>query len=279
MTQKITVRGGQIQIVEINGEKYLSLTDMARNFGDPTDQIKNWIRRKDTIEYLGVWEKLHNSDFKVVAFDHFKNEAGRNRFILSPQKWIETTKAIGIKSKAGKYGGTYAHEDISIHFGQWLSPEFSLYVIKEFKRLKKIESQRASKDWQLRRALSKINYRIHTDAVDQHLIPPHIDNKEKWRWFTSEADILNLALFGKTARQWRDNNPNQEGNIRDYATQEQLLVLANLETLNSEFIKEGISKQKRLERLNRIAIEQMKSLLRHSLIKKDGFSKSLRKAH
>jgi len=262
MASKIIVNNNSIQILDKSGEKYLCLTDMAKVFGEPNVLILSWMRRKDTIEFIGIWEKIHNPDFKPHEFVGFKNQAGANRFNISPQQWVAATGAIGIESKSGRYGGgTYAHEDIALHFGQWLSPEFSLYVIKEFKRLKQSEAQRESKDWQLSRALSKINYRIHTDAVDKHLIPPHISSKFKWPWFTQEADLLNLAMFGKTASQWRGENPESEGNIRDHASQEQLLVLANLESLNSHLIQEGVPKKDRLLKLNKMAIQQMKSLL------------------
>ena len=181
MTQKLTIQGNEINIIEIDGEKYISLTDLARNFGEPNVMIASWMKRKDTIEFLGIWEKLNNQNFKPHEFEGFKNEAGTNRFNLSPQQWIEKTNASGISSKSGRYGGTYAHEDIAMHFAQWLSPEFNLYVIREFKRLKQIEAQRLSKDWQLNRALSKLNYRIHTDAVDLHLIPlPRCPKKDIW---------------------------------------------------------------------------------------------------
>ncbi|MCX6807433.1 MAG: KilA-N domain-containing protein [Patescibacteria group bacterium] len=266
--QKLTIQGNSINIVEIDGEKYISLTDLARSFGEPNVMIASWMKRKDTIEFLGIWEKLNNQNFKPHEFEGFKNDAGTNRFNLSPQQWIEKTKASGLSSKSGRYGGTYAHEDIAMHFAQWLSPEFNLYVIKEFKRLKQIEARRLSKDWQLNRALSKLNYRIHTDAVDLHLIPQKTPNKLKWPWFTAEADLLNLAIFGKTALQWRDENPLLDGNIRDYATQEQLLVLSNLENLNSQFIRDGFSKDERFRKLNEAAIIQMKSLLGSSLAKK-----------
>ncbi len=268
MTQQLNIHGNQISILEINGEKYISMTDLARNFGEPNVMIASWMKRKDTIEFLGIWEKLNNPNFKPHEFEGFKNEAGTNRFNLSPQQWIEKTNATGISSKSGRYGGTYAHEDVALHFAQWLSPEFNLYVIKEFKRLKQIEAQRLSKDWQLNRALAKINYRIHTDAVDLHLIPAKTPNKLKWPWFTEEADLLNLAMFGKTAKQWHKENPTLDGNIRDHATQEQLLVLSNLENLNSQFIKDGFSKEERLRKLNEAAITQMKSLLGNSSIKR-----------
>ncbi len=271
MTSKIIVRGNPISVIEVESEKYISLTDMTASFEGGLDLIEKWLRNKNTIEFLGVWEKLYNPNFNSPEFEGIRNEAGTNRFLLSVKKWREKTGGTGLQAKTGRYGsGTYAHEDIAIEFGAWLNPEFKLYLIKEFKRLKQIEAQRASKDWQLNRALSKINYRIHTDAVDQHLIPPRTPNKLKWSWFTEEADILNLAMFGKTAKQWRGENSNLEDNIRDYATQEQLLVLANLESLNSQFIKDGLSKQERLKKLNKIAIEQMKSLLGSSAMKKLG---------
>lgn len=259
---KINVKGNTIKIIDIKNEKYISLTDMCFNFGEANVLIASWMRNKDTIEFVGLWEQLHNDKFKPHEFEGVKNQAGTNRFNISPQKWIETTNAIGLISKAGRYGGgTFAHEDIAMHFGQWLSPEFSLYVIKEFKRLKQLEAKKLNKDWQLNRALAKINYRIHTDAVDKYLIPPRTANKQKWPWFVSEADLLNIAMFGKTAKQWRVENPTLDANIRDYATQEQLLVLANLENLNSEYISDGIPKNERLKKLNTVAIKQMKSLL------------------
>ncbi|MEI7510980.1 MAG: KilA-N domain-containing protein [Candidatus Peregrinibacteria bacterium] len=268
MSPSITVQGNPIRILENAGEKYISLTDMTKEFGESDVLIANWMRKKDTIEYLGIWERLHNEYFKPLEFEGFKNEAGTNRFSISPQKWIDGVNALGIVSKSGRYGGTYAHEDIALHFGQWLSPEFSLYVIKEFKRLKQLEAQRSSETWQLSRALSKINYRIHTDAIDLHLIPQKTPQNLKWTWFTEEADILNMALFGKTAKQWRVENPQAEGNMRDFATQEQLLVLANLEVLNSQFVKEEIAKEDRLQKLNEAAITQMTSLLRSPSLKK-----------
>lgn len=269
MTQKITVQGNPVRILEIDGEKYISLTDMTANFEGGSSLIENWLRNKNTVEFLGVWESLHNPNFNSPEFEGIKNEAGTNRFLLSVKKWVETTNGKGLTAKTGRYdSGTYAHEDIALEFGAWLNPEFKLYLIKEFKRFKQIEAQRLSQEWQLNRVLSKINYRIHTDAIDRHLIPPHISNKDKWQWFTSEADILNLALFGQTAKQWRAGNPNADGNIREFATQEQLLVMANLEVLNSQFIKEGLSKNERLQKLNEAAISQMTSLLKNTSVKK-----------
>jgi len=269
MKNKLIVNGDLIKLININREKYISLTDMAKKFGESNVLISSWMRRKDTIEFLAVWEKLHNSNFKPHEFVGLRNEAGTNRFNLSAQKWVQKTNAIGIISKTGKtIGGIYATEDIAMYFGQWLSPEFSLYVIKEFKRLKKLEVQRSSKDWQLNRALSKINYRIHTDAIDKYLIPPDVSNKLKWPWFTEEAEILNLAMFGMTSVEWKKENPNSDGNVRDYSTQEQLLVLANLEVLNSSFVKDGLNKQERLIKLNLIAQEQMTALLTNPSFKK-----------
>lgn len=269
MKNRLLVRGSSIKLININNEKYISLTDMAKKFGESNVLISSWMRRKDTIEFLGVWEKLHNSSFNPHEFVGLVNEAGTNRFNLSATKWIQKTKAIGIVLKSGKtVTGIYANEDIAIYFGQWLSPEFSLYVIKEFKRLKELEALRMSKGWQLNRTLSKINYRIHTDAIDKYLIPPDVSNKIKWLWFTEEADILNLAMFGKTAGEWAKENPNLDGNIRDHSTQEQLLVLANLEVLNSSFIKDGLNKRERLIKLNSLAREQLLSLLNNKTVKK-----------
>jgi hypothetical protein len=269
MNPKIVVKDKPIRILEINGEKYISLTDMTTDFEGGSTLIESWLRNKNTIEFLGTWELLHNPDFNSPEFEGIKNEAGTNRFLLSVKKWSEKTNGKGLTAKTGRYdSGTYAHEDIALEFGAWLSPEFKLYLIKEFKRFKQIEAQRASQEWQLNRTLSKINYRIHTDAVDQYLIPGNIPNNLKRPWFTGEADILNIALFGKTAKQWRKENPESEGNIRDYATQEQLLVLTNLEVINSQFLKEGIPKPERLKKLNEAAISQMTSLLRNNSVKK-----------
>jgi hypothetical protein len=269
MTKKLTVHGNQINVIEIDGEKYISLTDMTVSFDGGLSLIEKWLRNKNTIEFLAVWEKLHNPDFNSPEFEGIRNEAGTNRFMLSVKKWKEKTNGKCLHAKTGRYGsGTYAHEDVALEFGAWLNPEFKLYLVKEFKRLKQIEAQRLSKDWQLNRALSKLNYRIHTDAVDAHLIPEKTPNKLKWPWFTEEADLLNLAMFGKTAKQWRSENPKLDGNIRDHATQEQLLVLSNLENLNSQFIKDGLSKTERLRKLNETAITQMKSLLNSPAMKK-----------
>jgi len=239
------------------------LTDIARyKSDDPNDVIKNWMRGKDVIQFLGLWEKLNNPDFKPVEFDGFKMEAGTNAFTLSPQKWITATNAIGIISKAGRYGGTFAHTDIAFEFASWISAEFKLYIIKDYQRLKNDENSNSSLGWNLNRELVKINYRIHTDAIKENLIPESMANKLQGIVYANEADILNVSLFGKTARQWRDENPGLTGNIRDYATYHQLIVLINLESMNAELIKMGLSQNERVLRLNKMAIEQMSLLLR-----------------
>ncbi len=259
--QKVAVAGTEINIVRNNQKEYICITDIAKhkNPDAPADIVKNWLRSKNTIELLGLWEKLNNPNFKLVEFDQFKNEAGYNHFVLSPKKWIETTGAIGLQSKAGRYGGTYAHVDIAMEFASWVSVEFKFYLIKEFQRLKDEESK--TLEWNIRRQLTKINYRIHTDAIKENLIPTSLNKQQISRVYASEADILNMALFGKTASQWRDENPKLEGNIRDYANVSQLVCLSNLENLNAVFIREGLEQPERLMRLNRIAISQMRILL------------------
>ena len=267
MNVKSTIHAKDVDIsviTYINNEDYISLTDIARykNPEFPADVVKNWLRVRSTIEFLGLWEQLHNPDFKLVEFDQFKNEAGSNSFVLSPQKWISSTNAIGITSKSGRYnGGTYAHKDIAFEFASWVSPEFKLYVIQDYQRLKSDESHRLALDWNVKRLISKANYKIHTDAIKKNLIPPDISSKKQGYIYASEADILNLALFGKTAAEWRKENPDKKSeNIRDYATIEQLLVLANLENTNALLIEQGVSKEKRLQQLNAIAINQMITL-------------------
>ena len=264
----IEVQGTAITIFSQNEEYYISLTDMAKKFGGE-DLIYSWMRNRNTLEFLGIWEQIHNSSFKGGEFETFKKEAGLNSFHLTPKKWIDTTRAIGIQSKAGRYGGgTYAHKDLAFEFGSWLSPEFKLYLIKEFQRLKEDENKRLSLEWNLNRTLSKINYRIHTDAIKENIIPSNITKEQANFVYANEADILNVALFGKTAKQWRDENPKLEGNIRDYATIEQLLVLANIESMNAEFIRMKLSQSERLVKLNEIAIIQLKSLTGNPIIKK-----------
>ncbi|MFA6285547.1 MAG: KilA-N domain-containing protein [Parcubacteria group bacterium] len=263
MKRKINVKNTEIVLFQKNQVDYISLTDIARykNAESPADVVKNWTRSKSTIEFLGLWEKLNNPNFKLVEFDGFKNEAGSNAFVLSPQKWIEKTNAIGIISKSGRYGGTYAHKDIAFEFASWISAEFKLYLIKEFQRLKEEENERKSLGWDLKRNLAKINYKIHTDAIKENLIPAKISKNQENMIYANEADVLNVALFGMTAKDWRDKNPEKEGNIRDYSLVEQLVCLSNLESMNALFIKQGTTQKQRLQALNEIAIDQMKTLL------------------
>ncbi len=265
--KKIEVKGVSVSFINTLQEDFISITDIAKykNPEAPADIIKNWLRSKNTIELLGLWEKLHNPDFKLVEFDRFRNEAGYNHFVLSPKKWIETTNAIGLQSKSGRYGGTFAHIDIALEFASWVSVEFKFYLIKEFQRLKEAEAKEL--DWNVKRQLTKINYRIHTDAVKANLIPEHLTPKQTSIVYANEADVLNMALFGKTAKQWRDENPGKKGNIRDYANVSQLVCLVNLENLNAVFIKEGLPQSERLKKLNQIAIEQMKILVQDHAVK------------
>jgi len=266
----INVQGTAINIVSQKEDDYICLTDMANKFGGD-DLIYNWMRNRNTVEFLGIWEQIHNPDFKGVEFDTFKKEAGLNSFRLTPKKWVEATNAIGIQSRAGRYGGgTYAHKDLAFEFGSWLSPEFKMYLIKEFQRLKEDENRRLSLEWNLNRALSKLNYRIHTDAIKEAIIPPSITKEQQQIIYANEADVLNIAMFGQTAQQWRKENPGKEGNIRDYSTVEQLLVLANLESMNAEFIRMQLPQDERLRKLNTIAIQQLKSLVGNVNLKKLG---------
>lgn len=248
------------QSVSINKDDYISLTDIAKykENSEANEIIRNWLRNRNTIEFLGIWEHLYNPNFKPVEFDRFRKESGLNSFTLRPQKWIDTTNAIGIISKSGRYGGTYAHKDIAFEFASWISVEFKLYLIKEFQRLKDEEQKQLG--WDIRRNLTKINYRIHTDAIKTNLIPKALTAKQTGNIYASEADILNVALFGMTAKMWRDANLQRKGNIRDDADVNQLVCLANLETLNALFIQEGLAQQERLKKLNAIAIEQMRIL-------------------
>lgn len=264
----IDVQGTAVTVLSKEQDDYISLTDMVKNFDGGSALIEQWLKNKDTVLFLGVWEQINNPDFNSLEFGGIKNEAGRNSFFLSAKKWIETTNAKGLMASAGRYGGTYAHRDIAFEFGSWLSPEFKLYLIKEFQRLKEDENRRFSLDWNLNRTLAKVNYRIHTDAIKEKIIPSTITKKQESLSYANEADILNVALFGMTAKQWRDQNPNLKGNIRDYSSIEQLLVLANLESLNAEFIRMELSQGQRLKKLNKIAIEQMKSLIGQASIKK-----------
>jgi hypothetical protein len=263
---KIQVLSKEITVYSQNEGDYICLTDIAKykNSARSDDLIRNWLRNRNTIEFLGIWEHLNNPNFNPVEFDGIKMQAGLNSFTLTPSQWIEKTGAVGIVSKVGRYGGTYAHKDIAFEFASWISVEFKLYLIKEFQRLK--EEERKQLGWDIRRNLSKINYRIHTDAIKQHLVPPQLTRQQINRIYASEADVLNVALFGTTAKQWRDAHPGEKGNIRDYADVSQLVCLSNLENLNALFIQEGTSQPDRLRKLNRIAIQQMKLLTDESRI-------------
>ena len=268
--RNIVVQGRSIAIVSARDDDYLSLTDIARyrNSEHTDDLIRNWLRNRNTIEFLGIWERLNNSGFNPVEFDGIKMQAGLNSFTLTPKQWIERTGAVGITSKAGRYGGTYAHKDIAFEFATWISMEFKLYLIKEFQRLKLEEASRESREWSFQRTLAKVNYRIHTDAIQEHLVPPTLTRAQISFVYASEADLLNVALFGKTAAQWRKENSELPGNMRDHATLEQLVVLSNLESLNSVLINQGLGASDRLQQLNGIAIMQMRSLIATSAVRR-----------
>ncbi len=263
----IEVLSAEIAVQRHREDDYISLTDIARyKDSQRTDYIiMNWLRNRNTVEFLGVWEHLNNPDFNPIEFDGIRKQTGLNSFILTAKRWIEATGAIGIVSRAGRYGGTFAHKDIAFEFASWISVEFKLYLIKEFQRLKEEEQKQLG--WDIRRNLASINYRIHTDAIKEHLIPPELTPRQISLVYASEADLLNMALFGKTASQWRDENPGKTGNIRDYANVSQLVCLANLETLNAHFIQEGLGAAERLKRLNRIAIQQMKLLVENRAVR------------
>ncbi len=268
--RKITAQGFDIAIIRKDNEEYISLTDMAK-FKDREATgivISNWLSTKYTIQFAGAWEQVHNPMFNVMEFHNIRNEAGSHGFILSSSKWIQKTNAIGIRSSSGRYGGTFAHKDIAFEFATWISPEFKLYLIKEFQRLKEEENKRLVLGWDLKRQLTKINYRIHTDAIKDNLLPKTVTKKQAQITYATEADILNIALFSKTAKDWQSENKNKEGNIRDYTDVVQLVVLANLESINAEFIKKGIPQSERLVQLNAIAISQIKSLIGNPSIKK-----------
>lgn len=266
--EKINALGVQIGVSSTGTrDDYISLTDIARYKSDePKMVIQNWMRNRNTIEFLGVWEGLHNPDFKGIEFDAFRKEAGLNSFTMTPTKWISATNAKGVKVKRGHGGGTYAHVDIAFEFASWISPEFKLYIIKDYQRLKSDENSRLSLEWNERRLFTKINYRIHTDAVKENLAP-NIKGKGGKFVYATEADVLNVALFGRTAKQWRDENPNKPGNLRDGATLHQLIVLANLESMNAQLIKEGRSRQERAEYLNAMAREQLSALADNPTVK------------
>ena len=255
---KILVDKTEITILEINEKDYISLTDMVKNIENGLALIEKWLRNKNTIEFLGIWEEMYNPNFNSPEFEGIKNMAGLNRFVLSVKQWIEKTNAVGIIAKAGRYGGTYAHKDLAFEFASWVSPQFKLYLLREFQRLKEEEQKQLG--WSAKRELSKINYHIHTDAIKQNLIPAELSQLQTSIIYANEADVLNVALFGSTAKEWREANPNLKGNIRDYASINQLICLSNMENLNAVFINKGISQQERLKELNKIAIQQMQIL-------------------
>jgi len=265
---KLNVLSRDVSYYEYNDEDYICLTDIAKykSTEHADDLIRNWLRNRNTIEFLGLWEHLNNNSFNPVEFDGIKKQAGLNSFTLTPKQWIEKTKAVGIVSKAGRYGGTYAHKDIAFEFATWISVEFKLYLIKEFQRLKDKEKEKLG--WDIKRNLTKINYRIHTEAIKENLIPTEITKQQAHDIYASEADVLNMALFGMTAKDWRSNNLNLQGNIRDYANVSQLICLSNLENLNALFIHEEMSQPQRLIKLNKIAIQQMKLLTKDNQIRK-----------
>lgn len=266
-TQKLIVKGIEIVTFQKNKSDYISLTDMLKA-KDGDFFISDWLRNRNTVEFLGIWERLHNPHFNYGKFTTIKSQVGLNSYKISVKEWVKNTKAIGLKATAGRYGGTYAHKDIAFEFGMWISPEFKIYLIKEFQRFKEEENRRLISGWDIKRALTKINYRIHTDAVKTHLVPHNIPKKQINIVYANEADVLNVALFGKTAKDWRGSNADKKGNIRDHADVTQLVVLANLEGINAELIRQGISQPKRLVQLNKIAITQMQSLLNSSSVNK-----------
>ena len=258
----ISAKGISIQVyTEDFKNDYISLTDIARyrNSDDPRFVIQNWMRNRNTLEFIGLWETLNNLNFNRVQFDTFRNDAGLNRFTMTPSKWIESTQAIGIVSKSGRYGGTYAHYDIAMEFASWISPEFKLYIIQDYKRLKEDENSKISLSWNLHREISKINYKIHTDAIKEHLLKD-LTKEQLYYKYASEADILNVALFGKRAKQWREENPDLKGNMRDYASLNELLVLANMESYNAILIEQGMKQKDRMIELRKLAINQLISL-------------------
>lgn len=266
--RKIHVNQTEITVILKDDTDFISLTDMTLGFNEGSGLIGKWITNKNTLEYLGTWEKINNPGFNYTEFGVIENEAGVNRFIMSVGQWIERTNSIGMTVRAGRYGGTFAHKDIAFHFAMWLSPEFQIYLVKEFQRLKEDETNRSKLEWNLQRTLAKVNYHIHTDAIKENLVPSSLSKEQINFVYANEADMLNVALFGMTAKQWRDANPKAEGNIRDGATIEQLVVLSNLESINAVLIHQGLSQSKRLSQLNTIAISQMKSLITHKNTRK-----------
>lgn len=265
--RKINVQGKEITIIGDEGREYISLTDMLKA-KDGEFFISDWLRNRNTVEYLGIWESVYNPDFNYGEFDVIKSQAGLNSYRLSVKEWVEKTNAIGLRATTGRYGGTYAHPDIAFEFGMWISPEFKIYLIKEFQRLKEDENNRLKLEWNLQRTLAKINYHIHTDAIKENLIPKEVSKHQAALIYADEADLLNMALFGLTAKQWREGNPDKSGNIRDYAELEQLVVLSNLESINALLIKQGLPQSERLIQLNKTAIAQMKTLVENRAVKR-----------
>lgn len=270
--KKINVKGFDVVLYQNKEEDFISLTDIAKyKDSKRTDYIiQNWLRNRNTIELLGFWEALNNPDFKPIEFDGFRKQAGLNSFTLTAKQWIEKTKAVGLVSKQGRYGGTYAHKDIAFEFASWISIEFKLYIIKEFQRLKNDENERLNLEWSLQRTLSKINYKIHTDAIKENIVPTLISKSQINVVYANEADLLNVALFGITAKQWKEENPRVKGNMRDDASIEQLVVLSNMESINALLIEQALAQKDRLIQLNKVAIMQMKSLLENDSLKKLG---------
>jgi hypothetical protein len=266
-TKTIQVKGSTISILAVGNEDYISITDMLKA-KDGDFFISDWLRNRNTVEFLGIWESVYNPNFNYGEFAIIKSQAGLNNYKISVKEWVEKTNAIGLKASAGRYGGTYAHADIAFEFGMWISAEFKIYLVKEFQRLKTDESNRLKLNWNLQRTLAKVNYHIHTDAIKENLIPKELTKKETSLVYATEADLLNMALFGKTAAAWRKENPKAEGNIRDYASLEQLVVLTNLESLNAVLIQQAVNPAERLLQLNKIAIQQIKVLLNTSSLKK-----------
>jgi len=267
-SKRIIVNQSEIRIIQQNENDFISLTDMTSTFREGSGLIGKWITNKNTLEYLGIWEKINNSDFNYPEFGVIRNEAGTNRFIMSVGQWIDRVNAIGMSVKSGRYGGTYAHKDIAFNFAMWLSPEFQIYLVNEFQRLKNEENSKNQLEWNFQRILTKVNYRIHTDAIKENLIPKKITKLQDSYIYANEADLLNVALFGMTAKEWREKNPIAKGNIRDGATIEQLVVLSNMESINALLIRQKLNQKERLLELNKVAITQMKSLLENNNLKK-----------
>ena len=263
----LSVQGTIVAVLQYNEGDYISLTDMLKA-KDGDFFISDWLRNRNTVEFLGIWETVHNPHFNYGDYAIIRSQAGLNNYKLSVKDWVQKTNAIGLKASAGRYGGTYAHKDIAFEFGMWISAEFKIYLIKEFQRLKDEETNSKGLEWSIQRTLSKINYRIHTDAIKETLIPPTTTREQIGTVYATEADMLNVALFGQTASLWRQQNPNIKGNIRDKATLEQLVVLSNLESINALLIRQGLSQSERLEKLNETAIQQMRSLLSNNSVKR-----------